>query len=112
MVASKNSERNRRIGLQIRIARKSRGLSLNGLGQELGISYQQVLKYEQAQNRVSVVRLMQIAEVLNYPVGFFINDNELMEVDSNLGSYATQLGRVSDEKLKKAIIQLIDAASA
>jgi transcriptional regulator with XRE-family HTH domain len=62
---------NHSIGLKIRSQRIMRGLSQTELGDKLGITFQQVQKYERGSNRISAGRLKQIADILELPVSFF-----------------------------------------
>jgi transcriptional regulator with XRE-family HTH domain len=62
------------VGQFIRHHRKSTKLSLQGLADRLGITYQQVQKYELGVNRISVGRLVEIAEILNVPVAHFFGN--------------------------------------
>ena len=59
------------IGRKIRALRLERGLSQSGLAAGIGLTFQQVQKYEKGANRVSAGRLQQIADLLNVPVTFF-----------------------------------------
>ena len=59
------------IGRKIRALRLERGLSQSGLANGIGLTFQQVQKYEKGTNRVSAGRLQRIADVLNTPVMFF-----------------------------------------
>ncbi len=63
--------RDPRIGMRIRTLRQERGLSQAELGNLLGVSFQQVQKYEKGINRVSAGRIHRVAEVLEVPVTFF-----------------------------------------
>lgn len=63
--------RDPRIGMRIRTLRLERGLSQAELGTMLGVSFQQIQKYEKGVNRVSAGRLQRVAEALNVPVTFF-----------------------------------------
>jgi transcriptional regulator with XRE-family HTH domain len=63
--------RDPRIGMRIRTLRLERGLSQAELGEMLGISFQQIQKYEKGVNRVSAGRLHRVAEALHVPVTFF-----------------------------------------
>lgn len=56
------------IGKRVRHARLSRGMSQMALGFEVGITFQQIQKYENGSNRVSVSMMLKIAEALNVPV--------------------------------------------
>jgi len=59
------------IGQKIRALRLERGLSQSGLADGIGLTFQQVQKYEKGTNRVSAGRLQKIADMLNTPVMFF-----------------------------------------
>lgn len=59
------------VGTRIRARRKALGLSQEKLGQALGVSFQQVQKYEIGINRVAAGRLWEIAGALDTPVEFF-----------------------------------------
>src|SRR5882672_7508313 len=59
------------IGRKIRALRLERGLSQTGLADGIGLTFQQVQKYEKGTNRVSAGRLHRIAELLNVPITFF-----------------------------------------
>jgi transcriptional regulator with XRE-family HTH domain len=59
------------IGRRIRALRLERGLSQSALAGRLGLSFQQLQKYEKGVNRVSAGRLVAIADFLGAPVTFF-----------------------------------------
>ena len=69
---------NGEIGQNIRQWRKQRGLSQSDLGEILGISYQQVQKYECGVNRISAVNLRLAAEALNVPSSILIGDGRVL----------------------------------
>jgi len=56
------------VGQNIRIWRLQRGLSQTELGQRIGVTFQQVQKYEKGTNRVGASRLSQIADILQVPL--------------------------------------------
>jgi len=59
------------IAKRVRALRLQRGLSQTELGEVLGVTFQQVQKYERGTNRISAGRLYRIAGVLDVPVSFF-----------------------------------------
>jgi transcriptional regulator with XRE-family HTH domain len=63
--------RDAEVGRRIRAQRLSKGLSQTDLGRKLGVSFQQVQKYEKGFNRVGAGRLQAIAEILEVPITFF-----------------------------------------
>ena len=67
------------VGHRIRIERLSRGLSQTALANQLGVTFQQVQKYEKGVNRVGAGRLTKIAEVLGVPVSTFFSGHEMLQ---------------------------------
>ena len=62
------------VGGRIRLRRTLLGMSQEKLGKAIGLTFQQVQKYERGTNRVGSSRLFQLAKVLNVPVSFFFDD--------------------------------------
>lgn len=63
-----------RIGQRVRTRRMELGLSQDSLARVLGVTFQQVQKYEKGVNRISAARLFTIAESLGAPVSYFFED--------------------------------------
>ena len=61
----------RHVGLRIRMRRKELNISQEKLAEALGLTFQQVQKYERAANRVSASKLFEIARALNANVAYF-----------------------------------------
>lgn len=59
------------VGTRIRLRRKTLKMSQEQLGEQLGITFQQVQKYERGTNRVGASRLWGISKVLQVPVQYF-----------------------------------------
>jgi transcriptional regulator with XRE-family HTH domain len=62
------------VGSRVRLRRMMLGLSQEKLGEHLGITFQQIQKYEKGTNRIGASRLQAIARVLSVPVAFFFED--------------------------------------
>jgi transcriptional regulator with XRE-family HTH domain len=62
------------VGARIRLRRSMLGLSQERLAEALGVTFQQVQKYERGVNRVGASRLYDMARVLDVPIGFFYDD--------------------------------------
>jgi transcriptional regulator with XRE-family HTH domain len=56
------------------MGRKLLGLNQTELGEALGVTFQQLQKYEKGTNRISASRLFDLSHVLNVPVSFFFED--------------------------------------
>ena len=62
------------VGGRIKLRRTLLGLSQERLGDALGLTFQQVQKYERGANRVSASRLHDMARALGVPIGYFFDD--------------------------------------
>ncbi len=74
------------VGARIRVRRTLMSMSQEKLGEVVGLSFQQVQKYETGANRVSAGRLFQFAEILNVPVSYFFEN-----VPADAASHARRL---------------------
>jgi transcriptional regulator with XRE-family HTH domain len=79
------------VGARIRLRRTLLGMSQERLGEALGLTFQQVQKYERGVNRVGASRLFDLSRVLDVPISFFFDDMP----DSLSGSFGNQSGRRS-----------------
>ena len=61
------------VGGRVRLRRTLLGLSQTALGEAIGITFQQLQKYENGSNRISASRLFDLSRVLDVPVGFFFD---------------------------------------
>ncbi|ENT04472.1 helix-turn-helix domain-containing protein [Brucella sp. 63/311] len=120
------------VGSRIRLRRNMLGLSQEKLGENLGITFQQIQKYEKGTNRVGASRLQAISSILNVPVSFFFEDapgsgssggdgfaedNEATYVvdflNSNEGVQLTRaFTNISDPKVRRKIIDLVKSLAA
>jgi transcriptional regulator with XRE-family HTH domain len=64
----------RLVGARVRLRRQALGMSQTELAQAIGLTFQQIQKYEQGKNRIGAGRLAKIAEVLRVPVAHFFED--------------------------------------
>jgi transcriptional regulator with XRE-family HTH domain len=62
------------VGSRIRLRRTLLGMSQERLGEALGLTFQQVQKYERGVNRVGASRLFDLSRVLDVPISFFFDD--------------------------------------
>lgn len=62
------------VGARIRLRRTLMGMSQERLGESLGLTFQQIQKYERGVNRVGASRLYDLARVLDVPISFFFDD--------------------------------------
>jgi transcriptional regulator with XRE-family HTH domain len=111
----------RRIGQIIKEARKARGMTQMELSEQVGVSYQQVQKYERGSDNISVERLKQIAKAVNVPITLFFPGSAEMaaEVPAVYGktaedeAYLLELyRRIKTRKAKKAVIELLKTFTA
>ncbi len=63
-----------RVGKRVRMRRLMVGMSQTELGEAVGVTFQQLQKYEKGVNRIGAGRLQQVAKALKVPVSFFFED--------------------------------------
>ncbi|HMA13467.1 MAG: helix-turn-helix domain-containing protein [Bacteroidota bacterium] len=62
------------VGGRVRLRRTLLGMSQEKLGEAIGLTFQQVQKYERGANRIGASRLFDLSRVLDVPVGFFFDE--------------------------------------
>lgn len=116
------------VGSRVRLRRNMLGMSQEKLGESLGITFQQIQKYEKGTNRVGASRLQAISTILNVPVSFFFEDapgvpsltggmaeasSTSFVVDFLNSAEGLQLNRafakITDAKIRRKIIDLVKA---
>ena len=115
------------VGSRVRMRRIMLGMSQEKLGEALGLTFQQVQKYEKGTNRVGASRLHQISEILQVPVSFLFDGGPSGAANTegfSEGSspayvsdfLATSEGlaltraftRISDAKMRRSIVDLVE----
>ena len=115
------------VGSRVRMRRMMMGMSQEKLGDAIGLTFQQVQKYEKGTNRIGASRLQQISETLQVPVAFFF-EGVPMPAGSSTGNgtvaspayvadfLATSDGlaltkafmQIKDSKLRRRIVDLVE----
>src|ERR1700754_95729 len=114
------------VGSRVRMRRIMLGMSQEKLGEALGLTFQQIQKYEKGTNRVGASRIQQISEILQVPVSFlFAGGPSGIARADNLGEdaspayishfLATSEGlaltraftRIGDAKLRRSIVDMV-----
>jgi transcriptional regulator with XRE-family HTH domain len=115
------------VGRRVRLRRLEMGVSQQKLGEHLGMSFQQVQKYEKGTNRISASRLQQIAKFLDVPVTYFFDG---MPSDGQVGgneeharltgflnsregvALARSFLRVKSGKVRREMVELVESIAA
>jgi transcriptional regulator with XRE-family HTH domain len=111
------------VGRNIRIRRIDKGLTQTELGKGIGVTFQQVQKYEQGINRVGGARLYKIADVLSLPISAFFEgaDTAHHEVKESPSAflaepYAVRLLRsfckIDDMETRRAVTVVVELLAA
>ncbi|MDE0800002.1 MAG: helix-turn-helix transcriptional regulator [Rhodospirillaceae bacterium] len=85
------------VGSRVRLRRALLGLSQEKLGAAIGLTFQQVQKYERGANRIGASRLWDLSRVLDCPVSYFFED---MEDDVQAASPRNLTGRTDEPEYK------------
>ncbi len=101
------------VGSRVKMRRLMLGMSQEKLGDALGLSFQQVQKYEKGTNRMGSSRLQQISNILKVPVTFFfeaVPGQQKLDGKSPSSTYVSDFLATSDGlALTKAFMQIKDA---
>ena len=126
--AKKPDAIDRHVGSRVRAQRMLRGLTQEKIAEAIGVTFQQVQKYEKGTNRIGAGRLNRIAEILGVPISLFyedapqqksptrVDDSKLSKVS---GFLATRQGialmnsflEIEDESVRRRLVSLMSAIS-
>lgn len=104
------------VGKKLKNLRGLRGLTQTDVAKSLGISFQQVQKYELGRNRISASKLFEVSRILNVPPAYFFDgltdDTPSGSViDLETARIACAVAKITDERLKTQIRAFIDAVA-
>lgn len=119
------------VGSRVRLRRTLLGMSQEKLGEAIGLTFQQVQKYERGANRIGASRLFELSKVLDVPVSFFFDDMNsetsggrvpgVSEASPDFDSkdlskreileLARAFDRIKDEKVRKSVLELTKSLS-
>ena len=111
------------VGGRVRLRRSALGLSQDQLGEAIGLSFQQVQKYERGANRIGASRLYEMSKVLQTPISYFFENfgdlgvaedgDSTYQADPVIKREALELMRayhqILDSKQRKKILKLVQA---
>ncbi len=115
------------VGSRVRLRRMMLGMSQERLGENLGITFQQIQKYEKGSNRIGASRLQHIATILKVPVSFFFEDapggpEDTTGFAENSHSYVVDFlssseglslnkafVRIRDSKIRRKVVDLVQS---
>src|SRR6201991_522870 len=116
------------VGSRVRLRRMLLGMSQEKLGEHLGLTFQQIQKYEKGINRIGASRLFELARVLGVPVQFFYEElpasgeHAVGFAERPAESYAVEFlgsreglelnkafARITDPRVRRSIVELVRA---
>lgn len=114
------------VGSRVRLRRMLMGMSQEKLGEHLGLTFQQIQKYEKGINRIGASRLFDLSKVLAVPVQFFYEELPVSSGEGAAGfaeqpeSYAMEFlasreglelnkafARITDPRVRRSIVELV-----
>jgi len=119
----------RHVGSRVRMRRMMMGMSQEKLGDAIGLTFQQVQKYEKGTNRIGASRLQQIAHTLQVPVSFFFEGAPMegapLDADAPSPSFVSDFlasadglaltkafMQIKDSKLRRRIVDLVEGIAS
>ena len=101
------------VGTRVRLRRTLLGMSQEKLGDALGLTFQQVQKYERGANRIGASRLYDLSRVLDVPVSFFFDDIKAETVEAAQGEPGLREpangGYEPDPMMRRETLELVRA---
>ncbi|MFQ5783410.1 MAG: helix-turn-helix domain-containing protein [Alphaproteobacteria bacterium] len=98
------------VGSRVRLRRTLLGLSQEKLGHALGLTFQQVQKYERGVNRIGSSRLFHLSQILDVPVSFFFDDMPVLETGGAPGLREVAAAPFNyDPLVKRETLELVRA---
>jgi len=110
------------VGSRVRMRRMMLGITQEKLGDELGLTFQQVQKYENGKNRISASRLQHMSQILQVPIPFFFEGapggvegaagvppyvNEFLASSDGI-ALVKAFTRIENAKLRRLIVHLVE----
>jgi transcriptional regulator with XRE-family HTH domain len=128
MATKSSNPTDKHVGARVRLRRLMLGMSQTKLGDAVGLTFQQIQKYEKGANRIGASRLQHLAHILHVPIPFFFEglpgasgedaappappyvDDFLASSDGlSLTKYFT---RIKEPKLQRSIVDLVEQIAA
>jgi transcriptional regulator with XRE-family HTH domain len=97
------------VGTRLRQRRALLGMSQEKLGTAVGLTFQQIQKYERGSNRMGSSRLYEFAKVLDVPVSYFFEAMPAKATQRNSKHAAAPKGRSKDPLVKRESLDLVRA---
>ncbi len=124
MSAKKPNPIDTHVGSRVRLRRMLIGMSQERLGEQMGLTFQQIQKYEKGVNRIGASRLLNLSQILDVPVQFFFDgapvegvrvgdkaDGESFIYEFVNSREGLELNRafvrISDAKVRRSVIELV-----
>ncbi len=98
------------VGERIRLYRSMLGMSQQKLAECLGVTFQQLQKYERGDNRIGAGRLLMVANALGVPISFLLDQDALSQMERGAPSLASDSPELSREgySIARAFSQIAD----
>ncbi len=109
----KNNMIDKHIGSRLRLRRKSLNLSQESLSFDLGVSFQQIQKYEAGENRISASKIYELSKILKISPYFFFEGLEGVETsaievkDLRTAKVIDKIAKIKNKKIKNSIFEMI-----
>jgi len=100
-VAKKPNPIDIHVGSRVRLRRMLLSMSQEKLGDQMGLTFQQIQKYEKGTNRIGASRLYHISQILEVPVQFFFDDAPLA------AGQTSGMGGMSEPKMENFLYEFI-----
>jgi len=117
-MAKKRIKTSKEIGEKIKRRRREIGISQEQLAETLGVTYQQVQRYENGMNKLNVENIQIIADALSVPVSYFFEPDKTLMIAGKITPYLTaedkllkHFRKITNNNYKNIVIQIARIAA-
>ena len=98
------------VGRQLKNIRTKRRLSQTDVARRLGLSFQQIQKYEIGSNRIAASRLYELSHILDVPTSYFFDglDSAASAASAKTGNILEVIASIKDEGMRSRIVSYIE----
>lgn len=97
------------LGMRLRTLRQMKRVSQDALGEMLGVTFQQIQKYETGANRICPEKIYQCAQIFGVPVGYFFAQEQasISNFDKKTLTIAAAIAELPSDEISKRVYHLI-----
>lgn len=104
MVSGKDDKSiEKQIGLKLKLRRSSMGITQDQLGRKIGVTFQQIQKYEKGTNKISISNLYKIADILKTDINYFLGEDGVTSALSDCECGSKYNNNINNDNIENSL---------